>query len=110
MQQVHRSVLFDSQEEDPLKARERIHSQSEVCQEGVKSPDGPFLFRQAPPVLENLPKTAREDLYHCVRELAGPKHLSHQPRRPRGVKEDRGSPTGGCTSARRFTGVHKACA
>ena len=105
---MHCSILVDPQEAKAIQARDHIHSQREMHQELLKASYGLIIRRQAPPILSNHVRTDHKYIGQGVRETVGPQHLSHQPQRPSGVRDNHVCPTGEILSASGVTGVHKS--
>ena len=88
MQEVHHSVQLDLHQGHLPKAWDRFHPGGNVVQEGVYPSSGSFLCGQRSTVLPRDIEPFCQFPDNIIGESAGPKHLPHQPRRPRGVEVD----------------------
>ena len=110
MQEVYRSVRVDLQQVHPLETQDWVHPGGEVIQEGVHTTAGPLLCGQRSAVLPRDTEPLRQCFDEITGDLAGPKHLPHQPRWPRGVRVNHSGRGVRCMSAGSVTISHKAYA
>ena len=82
---MHCSAPVNTQKSKPREPRDGVDPGVEVTKEGKKSADGALFHEERPTVLLGHSEPVEPSLNELVGELAGPEHLSHQLRWPRGL-------------------------
>ena len=86
MQKVHRSILVNPDQTEPLETRDRVNTGGGTTQEKLESPDGTPIRQLWPSILLNGAELAIQSFHKLSRETDGTKHLPRQLRRPRGIR------------------------